>query len=331
MKKFLIIIFSLSLTLTISGCNEKDNKVEKKEKEEVTEKVDTKPITVGNGVIAVSSSDIKNNEFYYEYVFTSVMKIITYEKYSYKLEEAKEYSNRTLKALKEAYPNEEDLKHNIYNYYKISTIESYENYMIINYLYQEYIKDKIKSDISEATIKKYYEEKVKENILVSLITLDNDDNLNTILNTLNNSSNKKETFISLAKKYSANKNLADNDSSLGYINAFNFSDKKLLEEAYKLKIGEYASFKDEYGYQIIYVEDIKEKDSYDTLRDKILEVLYEEKLSDDKYSKNLNENLTKELNSHPIWDIINEKETILIDTNNFILYDNEGKALTEYL
>jgi len=328
MKKVLIFLFSLSLLLTISGCQNEEPK-KTKEQENTFEKEEIKPITVGNGIIAVSTSDIKANQNWQNYVNYAIKKLIVKEKYNYKLLEAEEYANNYFKQLEETYPDSDELKNIIYNYYNTSSIESFKNILTINYLYNFYIEEKVANTITEKEIKNYYETKIRGDILVRHILLDNESEIANIINTLDNCDNKKETFISLASKFSIDKETAKDGGSLGYINEFDFTSKELLEEAYKLKKGEYTKVKTEFGYHIIYVEDIKTKENYNNLKDKITKRLAEEKLSLD--NSLASEITKKELDNHKIWQVINKLDTILIDTTNFILYDKEGKVLTEYL
>lgn len=179
--------------------------------------------------------------------------------------------------------------------YGVSTDNELKGLFALDYKRNQAVEDYAKSIVTNSEINKYYEEKTVGNIEAShiLITADYSDNatddekaaaeqkaLDTakeIIAKLNNG----EDFATLAKEYSKDGS-ASNGGAVGEFNRGDMVDE-FFEAALKLKVGEYTKepVKSEFGYHIILKTNQKEKPALDTVKEEIIEILAEEKVSDD--------------------------------------------------
>lgn len=179
--------------------------------------------------------------------------------------------------------------------YGVSTDNELKGLFALDYKRNQAVEDYAKSIVTNSEINKYYEEKTVGNIEAShiLITADYSDNatddekaaaeqkaLDTakeIIAKLNNG----EDFATLAKEYSKDGS-ASNGGAVGEFNRGDMVDE-FFEAALKLNVGEYTKepVKSEFGYHIILKTNQKEKPALDTVKEEIIEILAEEKVSDD--------------------------------------------------
>lgn len=183
----------------------------------------------------------------------------------------------------------------IQSQYGVSTDNELKGLFALDYKRNQAVEDYAKSIVTNSEINKYYEEKTVGNIEAShiLITADYSDNatddekaaaeqkaLDTakeIIAKLNNG----EDFATLAKEYSKDGS-ASNGGAVGEFNRGDMVDE-FFEAALKLNVGEYTKepVKSEFGYHIILKTNQKEKPALDTVKEEIIEILAEEKVSDD--------------------------------------------------
>lgn len=284
MKKKIIVLSLCALLL--AGCEGK--KVELKDGEEViTSLKDGKNISVKD-----LYNELKDS-YGLEKLMNMIDKIILEDKYKDDIEAAKENAESTINQLKDAYGDE--LEQAIQYYTNYNSIEEYKGFLQTNYLQQKAIDDYAKDQISENDIKKYYKDEVKPDIKLShiLISVDADANASEeektnaennakskaeeVISKLKESSNPSESFKELAKEYSSDDSTKEDGGNLGFVNVDTLGDSytSLINEAYKLKDGEYSKevIKTELGYHVIIRTETKEKASLDELKDSIIDKL----------------------------------------------------------
>lgn len=281
-----IMIASLCLLL-LTGCGSKTiPTLENGSEVIVTLKDDTK----------ISVNDLYNklkDQYGLEALISMIDKMILENKYSNDLDAAKESAESTMNQLKDAYGD--DLLSAIQYYTSYNSLEDYQDSLYVAYLQNKAVNDYAKTKISESDIKKYYKDEIKSDIKIShiLITADyasdasDEDKAKAeeeaknkaeeVIAKLNEASDKQEAFKSLASEYSKDDSTKDDGGNLGYINTNTLSDsyKNVVDEAYKLKDGEYTKspVKSELGYHIVLRVETKEKASLDDVRDSIIETL----------------------------------------------------------
>jgi foldase protein PrsA len=270
--------------------------------------------TLSNGdeaVVKFENGDmISVNELYQEikdnYALQSLLQMIDKKiletEYKDEVESKKEVAESTVKAMKESYGEDQFLQM-LQSYYGYSSIEAYQNAYYISALQNLAIVDYGKSLVTEKEMKKYYDESVFGDILVShiLITADTTSNMSTeektaaenkakdqvksLIDELKKSDNKKEKFTQLAKEYSKDESTKENGGSLGYINigTLGTSYDEIVKAANSLKNGEISTevITTELGYHVILREEQKEKASYEDTEESIKTTLGEKKISAD--------------------------------------------------
>ena len=302
-----IIVLALIVTLLCSGCG-------------------SKIPTLSNGdeaVITLKDGEmISVNELYEslkdDYALMAMVNLvdkkILEDKYSDKIEEAKEYADNTMEQLETYYGD--SLEQAIQQQTSFRSIEGYKDYVYIGFLQNLAIDDYAKAQITEKEIKKYYKDEVVGDIKVNhiLITANVTDGMSdedkkkaeteaeekaqAIISELKKTDKSEiaNKFAELAKDRSEDESTKDNGGSLGFINKDTLTDQyaKLVDEAYKLKDGEYSTkvVKSEVGYHIIYRSESKEKAELDeALTDTITSKLASEYLTknNEAYIKALQE------------------------------------------
>ncbi len=270
--------------------------------------------TLSNGdeaVVKFENGDmISVNELYQEikdnYALQSLLQMIDKKiletEYKDEVESKKEVAESTVKAMKESYGEDQFLQM-LQSYYGYSSIEAYQNAYYISALQNLAIVDYGKSLVTEKEMKKYYDESVFGDILVShiLITADTTSSMSTeektaaenkakdqvksLIDELKKSDNKKEKFTQLAKEYSKDESTKENGGSLGYINigTLGTSYDEIVKAANSLKNGEISTevITTELGYHVILREEQKEKASYEDTEESIKSTLGEKKISAD--------------------------------------------------
>jgi foldase protein PrsA len=270
--------------------------------------------TLSNGDEAVVKFEngemISVNDLYKEikdnYALQSLLQMIDKKiletEYKDEVESKKEVAESTVKAMKENY-GEDQFIQMLQNYYGYSSIEAYQNAYYISTLQNLAIVDYGKSLVTEKEMKKYYDESVFGDILVShiLITADTTSSMSTdektaaenkakdqvksLIDEIQKSDNKKEKFTQLAKEFSKDESTKENGGSLGYINigTLGTSYDEIVKSANSLKDGEISTdvITTELGYHVILREEQKEKASFDDTKESIKSTLGEKKISAD--------------------------------------------------
>lgn len=183
-------------------------------------------------------------------------------------------------------------------YYGFENEKELKEYFSLTYKRNQAVNKYVGKSIKEKELKKYYEKEVHGDIKVKhiLISPETNDEMTTeekdkalenakkdaqsIITKLNNG----EDFDKLAKDYSDDTATASKGGDLGWISTDEDFVQEFLDAAFKLEKGKYSSspVKTTYGYHIIYKTDEKEKPKYDTVKQKIIDKLVEEKLEEDK-------------------------------------------------
>ncbi len=293
-----IIVLALIVTLLCSGCG-------------------SKIPTLSNGDEAVvtlkDGSMISVNELYEavkdDYALTKLVNLvdkkILEEKYSDKVESAKENADNTMTQLEAMYG---DNLLSALQQYGYQTTESYKNYVYISYLRDLAISDYSKAQITDKEINKYYKDEIVGDIKVShiLITPKKTDSMTdeekeaaekeakekveAIISELKKTSKNEiaDKFIELAKEQSEDEATKANGGSLGFINKNTLSSTydELVKEAYNLKDGEYSTkvITTEIGYHVILRSETKEKAALEDVKEDILEKLGAEYLQNNLVS-----------------------------------------------
>lgn len=290
LKKGLLVFATL---LLVCGCGEIPKTKDGKEAIVTFEKGDTK-------------HDISADELYSllktKYGFDEVLQMVdTYilesEFESYK-ETAQDYAKSYLDGILKNYESEEQFLSALQQNTGYNSIDEYKNYIYLSYMQSHSIEEYAKSLVTEKQINSYYEDKAKENIEVYhiLITPDVTDDMKdsektkaetkakkeakALIDEINASNDKVETFKNLAKKSSDDTATKDKGGSLGYINEFTLGTEydELVKAAYSLKDGEvYASVvTTELGYHVVMRTATKDKSKLEDLKEDITTKLSQE-------------------------------------------------------
>ena len=254
----------------------------------------------------ISVNDLYNkmkNTYALQILIDMIDTNILENKYADSLDKADEYTENYFSSIKLYYTDEDGkydedkLLSDINSYYGYSSVDQFKEAARINYLRNKAVTDYAKSKVKDSDIKKYYKEEIVgdrevSHILITPNTKDNmtDDEKNVVLEEALATAKevitklkKGEKFEDLAKEYSKDEKTKDSGGSLGYINKGSYGSDAFDEEVYKLKVGSYSTtpVKTNEGYEIIYVTNEKEKESLDTVKEKIIETLAEKTISED--------------------------------------------------
>ncbi len=260
-------------------------------------------------VVTLKEGNISANELYSEIKDTyglstlvnMIDKKILEQEYKDDLEDAKSSAKTQVEQIQNQYGD--NALAAIQQYTGFSTIEAYQDYLYIAYLQNLAVEDYAKAQISDDQINKYYEDEIKGDIKVShiLITPDVKDDMSEddktkaenkakeeaekIIKELNEADDKAKKFSELAKKSSDDDATKDKDGDLGYINTDTLSSDYdgFADAAYALKDNEYTKepVKTALGYHVILRTKTKEKAKLDKVKDKIIETLSSDLISND--------------------------------------------------
>lgn len=290
------IILATTILLLLSGCG----------KVPTLSNGDEAVVTFENGNM-ISANDLYK-EVKDDYALSAIINMIDKEilekEYKDNLEDASEYADSTIKAMKEQYGDEATLLQAIQYYTGYATIDAYKDSLYLSHLQNLAIEDYAKDQITEKEIKAYYKDSVYGDVSVNhiLITPDVKDNASDedkekaenkaeskakeLIKELDNAKDVSKKFAELAKKNSKDDATKDKNGSLGFVNYGTLSSDydALLDAAYKLKDGEYSTevIKTALGYHIIYRVEIKEKASLKDSKKGIVETLSKELIANDK-------------------------------------------------
>ena len=285
MKKTLLLGFILIFILASFGCS-KDIKV--KEGDVVSFKD--------------SSLNISANDLYEElkakygtsFLIDMMDRKILNKEYETN-EEVEEYANIQINTLKSYYKTDSEFLEYINNYgYKNE--DELKDYFQLNYKRNLAIYDYLESLISQDELNKYYEQNITgditgSHILINVSTnesMTEDEKRTTKEEALNKAKeaieklNNNTSFTDVAKEYSDDSATKNKGGSMGTFNSLDLDDVT-RQEYLKLKKGEYSTtpIETEYGYEIFYKEDEKEKPSLDSVKSKIIKIISDQKLNDD--------------------------------------------------
>ncbi|MDY5873633.1 MAG: peptidylprolyl isomerase [Bacilli bacterium] len=317
--------------------------------------------TLENGDQAVvtfnENAKISVNDFYNqmkdkygtEVILNMIDKMILEKKYADSTEEAHKNADSVMSQLESSYGDK--LLSAIQTYTGYQTLDEYKDYVYLSYLQNKAAEDYAKDNIGEKDIKKYYNDEIKPDIKVSHILISvnyasdasEDDKTKAkneakakaqeALDKLKAADKSKiaDTFSELAKEYSNDDSSKDDGGSLGFINTDTLGSNynNLVTEAYKLKDGEYSSniVETELGYHLVYRTETKEKAKLDDVRDKIIDALVSDYLSENQeaYIKSM-QAVRKEYGMNIIDDDLNTNYTNYIQNSLLKIQENKKNS-----
>ena len=310
----------------------------------------------GSQAIVTFKDDVKIsiNDFYNkmkdrygtEVILNMIDKMILEKKYANAIEDAKKNADSVMSQLEASYGDK--LLSAIQTYTGYQTLDEYKDYVYLSYLQNKAAEDYAKENISEKEIKKYYNDEIKPDIKVSHILISvnyasdaSDDDKTKAKNEAKakaqealdklkaaDKSKIAETFSELAKEYSNDDSSKDDGGNLGFINTDTLGSNydKLVTEAYKLKDGEYSSniVETELGYHLVYRTETKEKAKLDDVKDKIIDALVSDYLSENQeaYIKSM-QAVRKEYGMDIVDDDLNTNYTNYIQNSLLKIQENK--------
>lgn len=290
------IILATAILLFMSGCGEVPK----------LSNGDDAVVTFKNGdmISANNLYEEMKDDFALSAIVNMIDKNILEQEYKKNLTEASEYAESTISATKEQYGDDETLLQAIQYYTGYATIEAYQDSIYLSHLKDLAIKDYAKEQVTEKEIKAYYKDNIYGDISINhiLITPDVKDDASDedkkkaekaaeekaekLIKELKDAKDVSKKFSELAKENSKDDATKNKNGSLGFVNYGTLSSDydALLDEAYKLNDGQVSSkvIKTALGYHVIYRVEIKEKASLKDSKDKIIETLAEELVTEDK-------------------------------------------------
>ena len=317
--------------------------------------------TLENGDQAVvtfnENAKISVNDFYNqmkdkygtEVILNMIDKMILEKKYADSTEEAHKNADSVMSQLESSYGDK--LLSAIQTYTGYQTLDEYKDYVYLSYLQNKAAEDYAKDNIGEKDIKKYYNDEIKPDIKVSHILISvnyasdaSDDDKTKAKNEAKakaqealdklkaaDKSKIADTFSELAKEYSNDDSSKDDGGSLGFINTDTLGSNynNFVTEAYKLKDGEYSSniVETELGYHLVYRTETKEKAKLDDVRDKIIDALVSDYLSENQeaYIKSM-QAVRKEYGMNIIDDDLNTNYTNYIQNSLLKIQENKKNS-----
>lgn len=317
--------------------------------------------TLENGDQAVvtfnENAKISVNDFYNqmkdkygtEVILNMIDKMILEKKYADSTEEAHKNADSVMSQLESSYGDK--LLSAIQTYTGYQTLDEYKDYVYLSYLQNKAAEDYAKDNIGKKDIKKYYNDEIKPDIKVSHILISvnyasdaSDDDKTKAKNEAKakaqealdklkaaDKSKIADTFSELAKEYSNDDSSKDDGGNLGFINTDTLGSNynNLVTEAYKLKDGEYSSniVETELGYHLVYRTETKEKAKLDDVRDKIIDALVSDYLSENQeaYIKSM-QAVRKEYGMNIIDDDLNTNYTNYIQNSLLKIQENKKNS-----
>ena len=317
--------------------------------------------TLENGDQAVvtfnENAKISVNDFYNqmkdkygtEVILNMIDKMILEKKYADSTEEAHKNADSVMSQLESSYGDK--LLSAIQTYTGYQTLDEYKDYVYLSYLQNKAAEDYAKDNIGKKDIKKYYNDEIKPDIKVSHILISvnyasdaSDDDKTKAKNEAKakaqealdklkaaDKSKIADTFSELAKEYSNDDSSKDDGGNLGFINTDTLGSNynNLVTEAYKLKDGEYSSniVETELGYHLVYRTETKEKAKLDDVRDKIIDALVSDYLSENQeaYIKSM-QAVRKEYGMNIIDDDLNTNYANYIQNSLLKIQENKKNS-----
>lgn len=287
MKKKLTILLALILVFTTIGCSK------------------TKELEGGtNNLVSFedSSLNITTNDLYEilkeKYGISYLIELIDTKilNQEYETDDSiKDYANIQIESIKNYYNDDEEFLEYI-NSYGYENEDELREYFILNYKRNLAIYDYLESIITDKEINQYYEDKISGDITGSHILIEadiTDDMTEDEISSAKQKAYEKaleaieklndgESFENVAKDYSTDSLTSSNGGKMGTFNQLDL-DNVTKQEFNKLEVSNYSTkpIETEYGYEIFYKESEKEKPSLDEVKSKIIEILSDEKLTND--------------------------------------------------
>ena len=338
-----VVVLSLASMTLLSGCGAKTIPT--------LENGDQAVVTF-NDDVKISINDFYNqmkSKYGTEVIINMIDKMILEKKYSNYVDEAKKNADSIMSQLESQFGD--NLLTAIQKYTGYQTIDEYKDYVYLSNLENKAAEDYAKDNISEKEIKKYYKDEIKPDIKVSHILIsvnyasDASDEDKTkakdeakakaqeTLDKLKAADQSKiaDTFSELAKEYSDDESSKEDGGNLGYINTDTLGSNydKLVTEAYKLKDGEYSTniVETELGYHLVYRTETKEKADLESVRDKIIDALVSDYLSENKeaYIKSM-QAVRKEYGMNIIDDDLKTNYTNYIQNSLLKIQENKNSS-----
>lgn len=254
-------------------------------------------ITFKEKSLNITSNDLYNalKEKYGTSILIDLMDTKILEKEYPDSDEMEEYVKNQVTSIKNYYSTESEFLEYINNYgYKNE--EELKTYFRLNYRRNLAVEDYVISTLGEDEIKKYYDNNISGDITGSHILIEvNTDSSATdeekrtakedALAKAKEAIEKLDSgtsFAEVAKEYSKDDATKDNGGKMGTFNSLELDDVTRQEYA-KLNVGEYSkeAIETEYGYEIFYKEEEKEKPSLESVKTKITKKLSDQKLTAD--------------------------------------------------
>lgn len=287
MKKKLTVLFALILVFTTIGCSK------------------TKELEGGeNNLVSFEDSNlnITTNDLYEilkeKYGISYLIELIDTKILNQEYEtdnSITDYADIQIKSIKNYYSDDEKFLEYI-NSYGYQDEDELREYFILNYKRNLVIYDYLESTITDKEINQYYEDKISGDITGSHILIEaniTDDMTEDEISSAKQEAYKKaleaieklnngESFENVAKDYSTDSLTSSNGGKMGTFNQLDLDDVT-KQEFNKLEVSGYSTtpIETEYGYEIFYKENEKEKPSLDEVKSKIIEILSDEKLTSD--------------------------------------------------
>ena len=306
MKK-ICIIFIVSV-LILTGCGNKENKEEFVNVENYS-----------TDIYKLTIEEFKNNT-------SRDLKdlIILVNNYKDKVEEAKKIANKMIDTVHEIYGDNYDI---ILENSNCDDLDCYYTKAFLGELLSLATKEYTKDLITDEEINKYYEEKIFGTITAKLIFISSYENKKAleeakeVINKLNNG----ESWKKLVEEYS------DDKTTISKEGLIEFEHGNLTEEyeeaAKKLDIGEYTKtpVKIDGGYAIIYKVSQQEKPILDNVKEDVINILVNEKISSDNSLRLKTLEKSKKLTYDYLSN--NQINEVLIDYEYYKIYDLNGKSI----
>ncbi len=285
-KKIVYLMLILTVSLLITGCGK------------------SAKLKNNTTVVSMSKNKISSDDFYNELKKDSIEKLINMidhklldKKYPSDSEEEQSI-NSQIENVKSYYKdNEDSYLAAIKSYFGVNSEDELRDVLSLEYKREKAVKDYVNKHLTDAEIKKYYDENIygdikASHILISVETNDkmSDDEKEKAKEKARKKAEKiiKELddgkkFSELAKKYSDDDATKNKGGDLGYFNKDDM-DGSFWNAALELKKNEYTKepVESSYGYHIILKTGQKEKKTLKGLKSSIKETLTTNKLSDDK-------------------------------------------------
>lgn len=284
-KKLILILATLALTLTITGCK-KEAKLDNPDKT----------------AVAIGKDEISATTYYNEIKTANIAELIDMIDHKildkmYKTDDKEnEYVKNQIENMKKNYASSGvDFNNIIRQYFGVESEDELEDMLRLEYKRNSAVNDYISDNLTDKEIKNYYENNIVGDIKAShiLISVDVNDDATSeekeeaekialeeakqIIDKLD----KGKDFAELAKKYSDDKATAENGGDLDYFDPNEMVDE-FANAVKELENGKYTKepVKTKYGYHIILKVDQKEKEDLDDVKDKIKESLTSKKLNE---------------------------------------------------